>query len=135
MSYNICNEVEVGGRVDLWDNNGVQIRRLQLRPVLSAIYALHYLILISSYHFCQVVQGKATLDSIDPRSLFTYSSGPGLVEELAKIDAGFGFLCWRHGILQVVCYAIDIEATRLFKELLRRAGNWVGVNWLPETVP
>jgi len=72
-----------------------------------------------SYHFRQVIQGKATLDSVDANSLFAYSSGSRLVEELAKIGAGFRFPRWSHRVLQVVCYAIDIESTRLVKELLR----------------
>src|SRR5215469_15507333 len=94
----------------------------------------HYVFPTSSYHFHQVIQGKATLDSIDAHSLFAYSSGSWLFEELAKVGAGFRFPRWCHGVLQVVCYAIDIEATRLIKELHRRTGNCVGVNWLLEVV-
>ena len=30
MAYDICHEVEVSSRVNFWDDNGIQIRRLQL---------------------------------------------------------------------------------------------------------
>jgi len=39
MPYNIRDEVEIGSRIDLWDDNRVQVWRLQLRPVLLATCA------------------------------------------------------------------------------------------------
>ena len=43
MAYDICNEVKVGSRVNLWDDNGIQIRRLQLHSsIISDVFTRRY---------------------------------------------------------------------------------------------
>ena len=98
MTDDVCHEVKVGGRIDFWDDESIEVRSLKDRG--------------------KVLKGKAAGDGIDANSSLFDARRSRLREKMTQVLAGFVFAIWSDRIFEVIGNAIDSQAAGLFEHFL-----------------